>query len=90
MAERMSEEYVPSERVLKLKEELTGGDFTAEETSFILSLDKSTILRYLREGDLPGYQIGREWRIPENKLREAVKRMQQGQRVSLKEPPDPY
>lgn len=86
----MSDEYVPSERVLKLKEELTGQDFTAEDTAFILSLDRSTILRYLRDGDLPGYQIGREWRIPEGELRAAVKRMQQGKRVSVKEPPDPY
>lgn len=86
----MGEEYVPSERVLKMKEELTGSDFTAEDASFILSLDKSTILRYLRKGDLPGYQIGREWRIPAAKLREAVQRMQKGERVSLIDPPDPY
>lgn len=47
-----------------LKQELFGSDLTADDVSYILGLDRATILRYLREGRVVGYQVGREWRIP--------------------------
>ncbi|HCG03214.1 MAG TPA: hypothetical protein DEV93_22080 [Chloroflexi bacterium] len=58
-----------------LKRELFGSDLTADDVSYILDLDRATILRYLREGRVVGYQVGREWRIPGASLKDYKSQM---------------
>jgi excisionase family DNA binding protein len=67
-----SETHTPqaSSTAESLKKELFGTDLSVEDVAYVLDLDKSTVLRYLREGRLFGFQIGREWRIPESALRD--------------------
>ena len=67
--EATGESGTPTERAEALKAELFGSDLTVAETAHILDVDRTTILRYLRDDELFGYQIGREWRIPEHDLR---------------------
>lgn len=42
--------------------------FTPEEAAERLKLNPETIRRYLRDGTIKGYQVGRVWRIPESAL----------------------
>jgi len=61
----------PSERAAGLRERLFGSDLSVEEAAFVLDIDPQTVRRYLREGVVSGYQVGRgrgEWRIPERAL----------------------
>lgn len=67
--EATAEIGTPTERAEALKVELFGSDLTVAETAHILDVDRTTVLRYLRDNELFGYQIGREWRIPEQDLR---------------------
>jgi excisionase family DNA binding protein len=71
----------PSPRAKTLREEILGSALTLEEVAYILSLDRTTVAKYLREGTIVGFQIGREWLIPEEKLRHYVQRLSQGPRV---------
>lgn len=67
--EAIVESGTPTERAEALKAELFGSDLTVAEVAHILDVDRTTVLRYLRDDELFGYQIGREWRIPEHDLR---------------------
>jgi excisionase family DNA binding protein len=59
----------PSERARLVREELFGQDFTTSEAAYILGFeDNATVLKYRRDGLLPGYQIGREYRFPKSSL----------------------
>jgi len=59
----------PSERARQAREELFGQDFTTVEAAYILGLDDAaTVLKYRRDGLLPGYQIGRKYFFPKGSL----------------------
>lgn len=60
----------PSSRAVALKAEMFGSDFTVEATAHILGVDRTTILRYLRDNVLFGYMVGREWHVPESAIRD--------------------
>jgi excisionase family DNA binding protein len=68
----------PSPRAKALRDEIFGSALTLDEASYILSLDRTTVAKYLREKTLYGFQIGREWLIPEEELRAYVRRVTQG------------
>lgn len=74
----------PSERARQFREETFGNDLTVDEVAYILDVDRSTVLRYLREKVLVGYQLAREWRLPEADLRAWIAKQQQG-RTRLRE-----
>ena len=65
----------PSPRAKALREEIFGSALTLDEAAYILSLDRTTVAKYLRERTLFGFQIGREWLIPEEELRAYVSRV---------------
>jgi len=65
----------PSPRAGALRKELFGSALTLDEAAYILSLDRTTVAKYLRERTLFGFQIGREWLIPEEELRAYVSRV---------------
>jgi excisionase family DNA binding protein len=71
----------PSARARTLREEILGSALALEEVAYILSLDRTTVAKYLREGTIAGFQIGREWLIPEEELRNYVRRISQGTRL---------
>lgn len=54
--------------VQSLKQELFD-DLTADDVCYVTGLDKSTVLKYLRDGTIAGYQLGRTWRVPPDSLR---------------------
>jgi excisionase family DNA binding protein len=65
----------PSTRAAALRKELFGSALSLDEAAYILSLDRTTVAKYLRERTLFGFQIGREWLIPEEELRAYVSRV---------------
>lgn len=58
----------PSERAAEARLEFLGDDFDAEEAAYVIGMDRATVLRYLRSGQMRGYRLGREWRIPRQAL----------------------
>jgi len=51
------------------------GDYlTPESAAEILELSIGTIYRRLASGDLAGFQIGRQWRIPISELEKFLER----------------
>src|SRR5438552_18784064 len=65
----------PSQRARALREEIFGSALTLDEVAYILSLDRTTVAKYLRENTIVGFQIGREWLVPEEDLRAYLRRM---------------
>ena len=63
----------PTDRARMLREELFGSALTLDEAAYVLSLDRTTVAKYLRERVLLGFQIGREWLIPEEELRAYIR-----------------
>ncbi|MGH2461331.1 MAG: helix-turn-helix domain-containing protein [Chloroflexota bacterium] len=41
---------------------------TPEQTADILGVSVGTVYRHLQAGDLAGFQLGRQWRIPPDEL----------------------
>jgi excisionase family DNA binding protein len=41
---------------------------TAAEAADLYQLDMDTTLKCLRNGEIPGFKVGRQWRIPAAKL----------------------
>jgi excisionase family DNA binding protein len=66
-----------------IKQELFGDDLTADEAGYLLDVDRTTVLRYLRDGRLLGYQLGRAWRIPKQSLGEFRARAIQDARTKV-------
>lgn len=64
----------PSARAQALRDEIFGTALTLDEAAYVLGLDRTTVAKYLRENSIVGFQIGREWRIPEDELRWYVRR----------------
>jgi excisionase family DNA binding protein len=58
----------PSPWILSLKSELFD-DLTTEDVCFVTGLDKSTVLKYLKDGTIEGYQLGRSWRVTPDSMR---------------------
>ena len=44
-------------------------DLTTEQVRVITGLDRGTVLKYLREGRLEGYMLGKSWKIPPENVR---------------------
>lgn len=65
----------PTPRAKVLREEIFGEALTLEEAAYVLGLDRTTVAKYLRENLIAGFQIGREWLIPEEELRAYVQRI---------------
>src|SRR5437764_4684726 len=65
----------PSQRARALREEIFGSALTLDEVAYILSLDRTTVAKYLRENTIVGFQIGREWLVPEEELRAYLRRV---------------
>jgi len=41
---------------------------TAEEIARLLKKSRETIYRYARDGDIPAFKVGREWRFDQPKV----------------------
>jgi excisionase family DNA binding protein len=65
----------PSARARSLRDEIFGDALTLDEVAYILGLDRTTVAKYLREQIIYAFQIGREWRVPEQALRRYVQRL---------------
>jgi excisionase family DNA binding protein len=65
----------PSTRAKSLREEIFGDALTLDEVAYVLGLDRTTVAKYLREQTIQAFQIGREWRVPEQELRRYVHRI---------------
>lgn len=65
----------PSARAKALREEILGSALSLEEAAYVLGLDRTTVAKYLRDHVLVGFQIGREWLVPEEELRDYVRRL---------------
>lgn len=63
------------ERIRELRKELIGQDLEVDDVARILDLERSTVLRYLREQVIIGYQIGRTYRVSEDELRTYKERL---------------
>ncbi len=46
----------PSPRAKALREEMLGSALTLDEVAYILSLDRTTVAKYLRERTIVGFQ----------------------------------
>jgi len=44
------------------------GFLTPQEVAKILRVSVYTVRRWIKEGDLPAYKVGRSWRIEEEEL----------------------
>jgi excisionase family DNA binding protein len=44
--------------------------YTAQEVADLLRLNHQVVQRKLQAGEIPGYRIGREWRVEQAKLRD--------------------
>jgi excisionase family DNA binding protein len=44
--------------------------YTAAEVAEVLRLNPQVVQRKLQAGEIPGYRLGREWRVEEGQLRE--------------------
>lgn len=51
---------------------------TPQEVAEILRVSVYTVRRWIKEGDLPAYKVGRSWRIEEDELG----RWMEGQRLT--------
>jgi excisionase family DNA binding protein len=51
-----------------------------------LGLDKTTVYHYLRQGVLPGLQLGRKWLINEQGMRDFLAKEQEAQTVKRRKP----
>lgn len=47
---------------------------TPEEAAEILGVGLATVYKKLRAGDLAGFQLGRQWRIPPGELEKLARR----------------
>ncbi len=54
------------------------------EVEHILDVDRTTVLRYLRDNVIFGYQLGREWRIPEGELRSYHQQLMDARRKEVR------
>jgi excisionase family DNA binding protein len=75
----------PSQRARALREEIFGSALTLDEVAYILSLDRTTVAKYLRENTIVGFQIGREWLVPEEELRAYLRRMTEQRREAARQ-----
>src|SRR5437588_8618472 len=75
----------PSQRARALREEIFGSALTLDEVAYILSLDRTTVAKYLRESTIVGFQIGREWLVPEEELRAYLRRMTEQRRDAARQ-----
>ena len=61
-----------------MKEKGGGGDFshimTVEEVARYLSLHELTVRRLAREGEIPAFKIGRQWRVRKDLLDRWIER----------------
>jgi excisionase family DNA binding protein len=76
----------PSQRAKALREEMLGSALSLDEVAYILSLDRTTVAKYLRENTISGFQIGREWLVPEEALRNYVRGVAEGRRSQWDRP----
>jgi excisionase family DNA binding protein len=65
----------PSARAKALRDEILGSALNLDEVAYVLGLDRTTVAKYLRENVIGGFQIGREWLVPEDELRAYVRRL---------------
>jgi excisionase family DNA binding protein len=52
---------------------------TTDEAAQVLRISKRLLLRLVREGQLPGRKLGREWRFLRSDLRRAITPSQNGE-----------
>ena len=48
--------------------------YTAQEVADALRIHKETALRLLRDGKIPGFKIGYDWRVSEEQLNEYIQK----------------
>lgn len=46
---------------------------SAPETAHVLGKDHRTVLRALKDGQIPGFKVGRDWCVPTAWLREQAR-----------------
>lgn len=68
-----SDEARRRERIARLRDAIFQDTLTADEVAEVLGVDRSTIMRWLRDGDLAGWKIGRTWYVEQADVRAFVK-----------------
>lgn len=48
--------------------------YTPEQVADHLQIDEQTVRRFLRDGEIVGHRIGRQWRISESALADYMRR----------------
>ena len=50
------------------------GVLRVADAAVLLDMDEGTVRRALRRGELPGFRVGREWRLPADVLERLLAR----------------
>ena len=50
------------------EEEKAERPFTLMEAAEFLKVDRKTILKWINEGKLKGFRVGRDWRVPRKEI----------------------
>lgn len=75
MSERPRRE--PSQDAKQLRDEIYEDPlYSAADVAYVLSLDTSSVLRMIRNGELAALKIGRQYQIPRSEVRSYIKRAQ--------------
>jgi len=57
---------------------------TAKELARYLKLNEITIYKYVNEGKIPGFKVGRQWRFDMDKINELIReRMINGENIFM-------
>jgi excisionase family DNA binding protein len=51
---------------------------TPKQVAERLRVSPDTVKRMLRNGEMPGFRLGGQWRIPEDKFEEWIQKLQAG------------
>ncbi len=62
-------------RVIRIREEIYRDWLSPEEVAEILKIDKTTVYRYLKKGELAGLRLAREWKVDVKDLKGFIERL---------------
>lgn len=83
-ADHFEERTFTTPRARRIWEELFADTLSPQEAAEILGVDKSTVMRWLREKTLIGFQMGRTWRVKEEDLRSYIEGQIQREREAAR------
>jgi excisionase family DNA binding protein len=54
---------------------------TVSQVAEYLQLSEMTTYKLVQEGKIPGFKIGRHWRVKKDDLNELIERLKKGERI---------